>query len=54
MTTCSDTLMLFEYVTSATVMPVAMAASRSTWSEPIPAVIASLSFGALAIRSAVR
>ena len=54
MTTCSATLMLFEYVTSATVIPAAEAASRSTWSEPMPAVIASFSFGALAIRSAVR
>ena len=31
-----------------------MAASRSTWSEPMPAVIASFRFGAFAIRSAVR
>src|SRR5262249_30520186 len=31
-----------------------MAACRSTWSEPIPAVSASLSSGARAIRSAVR
>ena len=31
-----------------------MAACRSTWSEPMPAVIASFSFGALAMRSAVR
>ena len=53
-TTCSETLMLFEKVTSATVMPFSMAASMSTWSEPIPAVTASLSLGALAIRSAVR
>ena len=46
--------MLFEKVTSATVMPFSMAASMSTWSEPIPAVTASLSLGACAIRSAVR
>ena len=46
--------MLFEYVTSATVMPRSIAACRSTWSEPIPAVIASFRFGAFAIRSAVR
>jgi hypothetical protein len=31
-----------------------MAASRSTWSDPIPAVMASFSFGAFAILSAVR
>ena len=54
MTTCSDTLMLLEYVTSATVTPRLIAASRSTWSEPMPAVIASLSLWALSIRSAVR
>jgi hypothetical protein len=30
-------------------MPFSMAASMSTWSEPIPAVTASLSFGAFAI-----
>ena len=53
-TTCSETLMLFEYVTSATVIPCSAAAWRSTWSDPIPAVIASFRFGAFAIRSAVR
>ena len=53
-TTCSETLIEFEYVTSATVIPLSIAACRSTWSEPMPAVIASLRFGALAIRSAVR
>lgn len=36
------------------VMPWAMALGRSTWSDPIPAVIASLSRGAAAIRSGVR
>lgn len=46
--------MLLEYVTSATVIPRAMAASRSTWSEPMPAVIASLRFFAAVIRSGVR
>jgi hypothetical protein len=46
--------MLLLYVTSATVRPCRIAASRSTWSEPIPAVIASFSFAALASRSAVR
>jgi hypothetical protein len=46
--------MLLQYVTSATVIPLSIAACRSTWSEPIPAVIASLRFGAAAIRSAVR
>jgi len=30
-----------------------MAACKSTWSEPIPAVMASLSFFALAMRAAV-
>jgi hypothetical protein len=56
MTTCSATETTFEPVTSATVMPplVLLAASRSTWSEPIPAVTASLRFLALARRSAVR
>jgi hypothetical protein len=33
---------------------VVFAALRSTWSEPIPAVMASLSFLAFARRSAVR
>ena len=33
--------MLLEKVTSATVIPRSIAACRSTWSEPIPAVIAS-------------
>ena len=41
-------------MTSATVIPASIAACRSTWSEPIPAVIASFRFGALAIRSAVK
>ena len=54
MTACSATLMLLQKVTSATVIPRAIAASRSTWSEPIPAVRASFRFFALAIRSAVR
>ena len=53
-TTCSATLMLLQNVTSATVMPRSMAASKSTWSDPIPAVTASFRFGAFAIRSAVR
>lgn len=53
-TTCSATLMLLQYVTSATVTPCAMAASRSTWSEPIPAVTASFRFLAAAMRSGVR
>ncbi len=46
--------MLLQYVTSATVTPPSIAACRSTWSEPMPAVIASFRFGALAMRSAVR
>ncbi len=54
MTTCSDTLTLLLKVTSATVMPLSMAAWRSTWSEPIPAVMASFRLGALATRSSVR
>ena len=54
MTACSATLMLLQNVTSATVISWAIAAFRSTWSEPIPAVMANLSFGAVAIRSAVR
>jgi len=41
-------------VTSVTVIPRSIAACRSTWSEPIPAVCASFRFGAFAIRSAVR
>ena len=41
-------------MTSATVIPLSIAAWRSTWSDPIPAVTASFRFGALAIRSAVR
>ncbi|MCX2955130.1 hypothetical protein [Lentzea sp. NEAU-D7] len=52
--TCSATPMLLQYDTSATVTPCSIAASRSTWSEPMPAVSASLSRGARAIRSAVR
>ena len=39
--------MLFEYVTSVTVIPWSIAAARSTWSDPIPAVMASFSSGAL-------
>ena len=35
-------------------MPLSMADCRSTWSDPMPAVIASLSRGAFAMRSAVR
>ena len=54
MTACSATLMLLLKVTSATVIPRAIAAFRSTWSEPMPAVIESFRFGAFAIRSAVR
>ncbi len=54
MTTCSATLMLLQYVTSATVTPLSIAACRSTWSEPMPAVIASFRLGAFAMRSAVR
>ena len=38
-------------MTSATVMPLSIAACRSMWSEPMPAVMASFSFLALAIRS---
>jgi hypothetical protein len=53
-TTCSATLIELQKVTSATVIPRSIAASRLTWSEPIPAVIANLSRGALAMRSAVR
>ena len=56
MTTCSATETTLLPVTSATVTPpfVLLAALRSTWSEPMPAVMASLSFLALARRSAVR
>ena len=53
-TTCSETLIELQYVTSATVIPRSIAACRSTWSEPMPAVIASFRLGALAMRSAVR
>ena len=54
--TCSATETTLEPVTSATVTPplVLLAASRSTWSEPMPAVTASLRFLALERRSAVR
>jgi membrane-bound lytic murein transglycosylase B len=47
-------LIELQNVTSATVMPRSMAACRSTWSDPMPAVSASFSFGALAIRSGAR
>lgn len=40
-------------MTSATVTPALEAAGRSTWSLPMPAVSASFSLGALAMRSAV-
>ena len=40
-------------VTSATVRPPLEAASRSTWSLPIPAVSASFSLGAFLMRSSV-
>ena len=55
-TTCSATETTFEPVTSATVIPplVLLAAFKSTWSEPIPAVTAILRFFALANRSAVK
>jgi hypothetical protein len=56
MMTCSATETTLEPVTSATVTPpfVLLAAFKSMWSDPIPAVMASLSFLALARRSAVR
>lgn len=54
MTVCSATLTLLEPVTSATVTPACAAASKSTWSEPIPAVSASFSLDAFARRSFVR
>lgn len=56
MTTCSATDTTLDPVTSATVTPpfVLFAALRSTWSEPMPAVMASFRFLALASRSAVR
>ena len=47
MTACSATLMLLHQVTSATVRPRLMAACKSTWSEPIPAVIDSFSLWGL-------
>ena len=40
-------------VISATVMPALAAACRLTWSEPMPAVRASLSFFAFSMRSGV-
>ena len=52
-TTCSATLIELQKVTSVTVIPRSIAACRSTWSEPMPAVIAIFSLGDLAIRSAV-
>ena len=52
-TTCSETLIELLKVTSATVIPRSTAASRSVWSEPIPAVTISFRFGAFAIRSRV-
>jgi hypothetical protein len=45
MTAWSDTLTLLHQVTSATVMPLAIAALRSIWSDPIPAVMAIWRFG---------
>ena len=53
MTICSETLSELQYVTSATVMPLSIAACRSVWSEPMPAVMMSLSFFAFAMRSCV-
>ena len=41
-TTCSATLIELQYVTSATVMPFSIAAWRSVWSEPMPAVMIEL------------
>ena len=41
-------------VTSTTSTPRAMAAARSTWSLPMPAVMASFSLGAASMRAAVR
>ena len=54
MTACSATLMLLHHVTSHTVILRSIADCKSTWSEPMPAVMASLRLGDLAIRSAVR
>lgn len=51
---CQWHVTLHSPVTSATVIPALEAASRSTWSLPMPAVSASFSFGALAMRSGVR
>jgi len=45
--------MELQNVTSATVTPRLQAASRSTWSLPMPAVRQSFSFGAFSMRSAV-
>lgn len=49
MTTCSDTRIELQQATSGPVTPRSIAAWRSTWSDPMPAVIASFSLFALAI-----
>lgn len=51
--TCSATETTFDPVTSATVILRALAALRSMWSDPTPAVMQILRFFALAITSAV-
>ena len=53
-TSCSATDTELEPVISTTSILCAHAAAKSTWSLPMPAVIASLRCGADAMRSAVR
>ena len=50
---CSATDCTLEPVTSSTAIFRLLAASKSTWSDPTPAVIHALSLGALAILDAV-
>src|SRR5690625_6359600 len=52
-TTCSATLTWLLPVISTTSMLCSTAASKSTWSEPTPAVIASFKLGAFLTRSFV-
>ena len=45
-TACSATLTVLLPVTSTTPMLCSLAAAKSTWSDPTPAVIANFKFGA--------
>ena len=54
MQTCSLTEIELQKVTSDTSTLLSMAACRSTWSEPIPAVMAIFRLGADAMRLALQ